>query len=255
MQSGEDPDISVLVVGDEARAVARQLRSSALQARGVRGTDQAVTLLGLSSSSHDVVLLTRSSGSTHLREEIRRLRDCVGESLLFVHVGGPADTSVDESVVGALDAGADDYVTDPLTPVVLAARIRARRRRTAAEARTGGKGGVLGDLLVDRFARRCAVGDREIGLRAKEFDLLDTLVSNAGRVVSRSALMSLVWDEHWFRSTKTLDVTMVGLRRRLRETAELAGGEVPEITTIRGVGYRLDPPRAAHLASAINPAR
>jgi DNA-binding response OmpR family regulator len=251
VQTGEDPDISVLVVGDEARATARQLRSSAMEARGVRGCDQAVTLLGLSSSSYDVVLLTRSSGSTHVREEIRRLRDCVGDGLLFVHVGG----HVDESVAGALDAGADDYVTDPLTPVVLAARIRARRRRTAVEARTGSRGGVLGDLLVDRFARRCAVGDQEIGLRAKEFDLLDTLVSNAGRVVSRSALMSLVWDEHWFRSTKTLDVTMVGLRRRLRESAELAGAEVPEITTIRGVGYRLDPPRDAHLASAMNPAR
>jgi DNA-binding response OmpR family regulator len=63
-------------------------------------------------------------------------------------------------------------------------------------------------------------------------------------------LMSVVWDEHWFRSTKTLDVTMVGLRRRLREAAEAAGALVPEIMTIRGVGYRLDPPGKIDLARA-----
>jgi DNA-binding response OmpR family regulator len=63
-------------------------------------------------------------------------------------------------------------------------------------------------------------------------------------------LMSVVWDEHWFRSTKTLDVTMAGLRRRLRETAEAVGGVVPEIITIRGVGYRLDPPGRVDLARA-----
>jgi DNA-binding response OmpR family regulator len=95
-------------------------------------------------------------------------------------------------------------------------------------------------LVVDRSARRCFVRDREVGLRAKEFDLLDALASNAGRVVTRTTLMNVVWDEHWFKSTKTLDVTMVGLRRHLREAADQVGGLVPQIRTMRAVGYRMD---------------
>jgi DNA-binding response OmpR family regulator len=126
-------------------------------------------------------------------------------------------------------------------PAVLAARIRARRRRRANEPRPVRRSGPHGDLVIDRSARRVFVRDHEIVLRVKEFDLLDTLASNAGRVVTRTTLMSVVWDEHWFRSTKTLDVTMVGLRRRLREAADLVDAVVPEISTIRGVGYRMDP--------------
>jgi DNA-binding response OmpR family regulator len=96
---------------------------------------------------------------------------------------------------------------------------------------------------VDVAARHCLLGDREISLRPKEFDLLARLASEPNVAVSREALMSDVWDEHWFGSTKTLDVHVAGLRSKLARTAEEATGQqlcLPAIVTLRGFGYRLE---------------
>ena len=103
-----------------------------------------------------------------------------------------------------------------------------------------------GALLVDPGARRVLVGGREITLRRKEFDLLARLAGSAGRAVPRGTLMSDVWDRNWFGSTKTLDVTMATLRRKLGEAAAATGAPAPTITTLRGHGYRLE--RHARLA-------
>jgi DNA-binding response OmpR family regulator len=208
-------------------------------------------LLGLGPEGYDALLLALPGREVDPVAEVRRLADCAGDALVFVLVDANARASAIANavndVVGLFDAGADDVITDPLSPDVLAARIRAWRRRGDAGA-SGRSDGLLGDLVLDRSARRCLIRDREVPLRAKELDLLDALAARAGRVVSRSVLMSVVWDEHWFRSTKTLDVTMAGLRRQLREVAAAVGGVVPEIMTIRGVGYRLDPPGRVDLA-------
>ncbi len=100
---------------------------------------------------------------------------------------------------------------------------------------------VVADLVVDIAARRCCIGGREVPLRAKEFDVLCLLARHRDHLVSREDLMSEVWDENWSRSTKTLDVTMAGVRRRLREVgAMVPGAVVPNIATLRGCGYRLD---------------
>jgi DNA-binding response OmpR family regulator len=102
---------------------------------------------------------------------------------------------------------------------------------------------VLHDLVVELRARRCLVAQREVPLRRKEFDVLRVLVRNRNRLVTRRELMHLVWDEDWCRSSKTIDVTVSGLRRRLREAAgAVAGSVVPPIITLRGLGYRLDGP-------------
>jgi DNA-binding response OmpR family regulator len=233
--------VSVLFVGRDARTAARLLRSPELEARGARSCDQAVTLLQLGNTEIDVVLVEPSGSWTHLMSDVRRLRENGPDRLIFVLV----DSALDAHLVEMLDQGVDDFVVDPVVPAVLAARVRARLRRLRPTS-TQRPRGVLGDLAVDRSARRCFVRDHEVMLRAKEFDLLDALVSNAGRVVTRTTLMSVVWDEHWFKSTKTLDVTMVGLRRRLRDAADQAGGLVPEIRTMRAIGYRLEvvPPSA-----------
>ncbi|MFE2212625.1 winged helix-turn-helix domain-containing protein [Streptomyces canus] len=100
----------------------------------------------------------------------------------------------------------------------------------------------LGDLVVDVAARRCALHGVEVPLRAKEFDVLAVLAERVGEAVSREALMAEVWDENGFGSTKTLDVTMASLRRRLTEAAEAGGrpARLPEITTLQGHRYRLD---------------
>jgi len=137
-------------------------------------------------------------------------------------------------VVIGLDSGAADYLTKPFRLAELLARVRAQLRRP------GGAPGanVLedGDVCLDLDARRVVVGGDEVLLRAKEFDLLAELLRHKGHALTREVLMSNVWDEHWFGSTKTLDVHMSSLRRRL---GEQPGGQ-SRITSLRGVGYRWD---------------
>ena len=135
-------------------------------------------------------------------------------------------------VIG-LDAGAVDYVRKPFALSELLARIRVHLRLVARDADVMV---VVGDVRADPASRRVWVGDDEIELRAKEFDLLVVLMGEAGRVVTRDRLMSEVWDEHWFGSTKTLDVTMASLRRKLGEEA----GEPSRVTALRNVGYRFE---------------
>jgi DNA-binding response OmpR family regulator len=130
-----------------------------------------------------------------------------------------------ETVAG-LDAGADDYVTKPFRLAVLLARVRAMLRRSVPLAL------AAGDVRVDEGSRRAWRGDRELGLSPKEFDLLAVLVREAGRAVTRERIMDEVWDVNWFGSTKTLDMHMSWLRRKL--------GEPPLIATVRRVGFRFE---------------
>jgi DNA-binding response OmpR family regulator len=138
-------------------------------------------------------------------------------------------------VIG-LDAGAVDYVSKPFRLAELLARIRVHLRR--ASVGSGPPVITVGDVTVDVESRRAWCDGQEIELRAKEFDLLALLVRHAGKVVTREQLMCEVWDEHWFGSTKTLDVHLASLRRRLGEEP----GQPSRIATLRGVGYRYELP-------------
>jgi DNA-binding response OmpR family regulator len=133
-------------------------------------------------------------------------------------------------VVEGLDAGADDYVAKPFRLGELLARVRALLRR-AAPAEMAARG-----IRLDADARRVFKDGEEIALTPKEFDLLALLLANAGSVVRRERLMSQVWDENWFGSTKTLDVHMSSLRRKLGDD----GADPELITTVRGVGFRFE---------------
>jgi DNA-binding response OmpR family regulator len=136
-------------------------------------------------------------------------------------------------IVLGLNAGADDYVVKPFRLAELLARVQARLRGR----RDGDDGPVrVGALTVDVAARRAWVEAVEVELRPKEFDLLALLAAEAGHVVGRERIMRDVWDEHWFGSTKTLDIHVSTLRRKLAALGPAA------ITTVRGVGYRLDAP-------------
>jgi DNA-binding response OmpR family regulator len=147
-----------------------------------------------------------------------------------------------DRVVG-LDVGADDYIAKPFALAELLARLRALLRRSAGALATpvaaadAGAGAEASphSLVVDADARRVFAGGREIALSTKEFDLLELLARDRGIVATRERLMDEVWDENWFGSTKTLDVTVARLRQKLDD----AGADV-RITTIRGVGFRLD---------------
>jgi DNA-binding response OmpR family regulator len=144
------------------------------------------------------------------------------------------DTELD--VVAGLDAGAIDYLTKPFRLAELLARVRAQLRTADQHSPSNQAHQKIGDLTIDRAARRVWVGIREVELRAKEFDVLTRLADAPGSVVRREELMEDVWDEQWYGSTKTLDVHMAALRRHLGEEA----GTNSRISTIRGVGYRLD---------------
>jgi DNA-binding response OmpR family regulator len=139
-------------------------------------------------------------------------------------------------VVAGLASGAVDYVTKPFRLAELQARIAAHLRQ--ASAGPSARSGVVevGDLGIDLDARRVTVGGEEVALRPREFDLLARLAADAGKVVRREDIMRDVWDEHWWGSTKTLDVHLNALRRKLGEEP----GSPSRITAIRGVGYRLE---------------
>jgi DNA-binding response OmpR family regulator len=141
-------------------------------------------------------------------------------------------------VVLGLDAGADDYVTKPFRLAELLARVRAHLRRSETPDPDHL---VVGDVEIDTGARRVRVGGQEIDLRAREFELLVFLARHAGSAVTRERIMTEVWDEHWFGSTKTLDMHISALRRKFGET--VGAEDAPSrITTLRGVGYRFELP-------------
>lgn len=141
-----------------------------------------------------------------------------------------------DRVVG-LDYGADDYLSKPFGLAELQARVRALLRRTGQQAAPAVVERRSDQVQIDQAARRVFYGDTEVMLTGKEYDVLDILVAQRGKVVSRDRLMADVWDENWYGSTKTLDVTIGRLR------AKLEGSEVAErIVAVRGVGFRLEGP-------------
>jgi DNA-binding response OmpR family regulator len=155
------------------------------------------------------------------------------------------DSEVD--VVLGLEAGAVDYVIKPFRLAELLARISSHLRMREAHEQARRDSAVVGgrieldDLSVDVAARRVSLTGEEISMRPKEFDVLRMLAESAGTVVTREQLIEQVWDENWWGSTKTLDVHINSIRRKLGEQA----GEPSRITTIRGVGYRLERHRPA----------
>ncbi|MGL5829950.1 MAG: response regulator transcription factor [Angustibacter sp.] len=141
-----------------------------------------------------------------------------------------AAAAEEEETVQALDAGADDYFIRPGHLPELLARVRAVLRRSGRLARPDAR------VRVDGAARRAFLDGRELTLSAKEFDLLSLLVGASGRVVTREQIMREVWRTEWFGATKTLDMHVSWLRRKLGEVR----GRPQFIVTVRGVGFRFE---------------
>jgi DNA-binding response OmpR family regulator len=219
----------LIVEDDEGIRVplARALEREGYEVDGVGDGEEALRLAA--GTDHDLVLVYVGLPGLDGLEVCRRLRaQAPTLPILFLTA---QDGELD--IVDGLDAGADDYITKPFRVSELLARVRAHLRRTTADPVEL----QAGDVRVDRGARRAWLGDAELELSPKEFDLLALLVGEAGRVVTRERIMSEVWDENWFGSTKTLDMHVSWLRRKLGEDAS----DPRHLMTVRGVGLRFEP--------------
>jgi DNA-binding response OmpR family regulator len=233
------PGLRILVVEDDhgiGEPLTEALGRAGFQVRWVTtGAD------ALAADAPDLVLLDLGLPDLDGLEVCRRLR-AAGPVPIIVLTA--RDDELDRVLL--LEAGADDYVLKPFGFRELVARIGAVHRRSSGALDRPGSGegddDGLGDrdpadhpgLVVDRRARRVHLRGTEVELTPKEFDLLAHLAAEPGRAHAREEILRQVWDEHWWGSTKTLDVHIASLRRKL--------GPPDWITTLRGVGYRFDPP-------------
>jgi two-component system, OmpR family, response regulator RegX3 len=142
-----------------------------------------------------------------------------------------------DRIVG-LELGADDYVVKPFSAREVVARIRAVLRRTDSPTRADAKPIEIGELRLDPAKREVTKDGEVLELSRKEFELLQLLMQNAGSVVTREQAFEDVWDTNWFGSTKTLDVHVSGLRRKLGDDSS----EPRFLHTIRGIGFRFTSP-------------
>jgi DNA-binding response OmpR family regulator len=211
---------SVLVVEDDPGIATQLVRGLS---RG--GYDVAHVTTGrdaLSRDDPDVVLLDLGLPDIDGVEICRQLRERSGVAIIVVTARGE-----EPERVLALDAGADDYLVKPFGLAELLARIRAVLRRV----RPGGEVLRHGPLTVDLRTRKVSVAGREVALTPKEFDILECLAADPGRVVSRQEILESAWDAHWYGPTKVLDVHVAALRRKL---------DMPGlIETVYGRGFRL----------------
>jgi DNA-binding response OmpR family regulator len=225
----------VLVVEDEEDIAFPLVRTLEREGYTVTWVEDGQTALAqLKKEQEDVVILDLGLPDMDGLEVCRKARDAGydGAIMIVTARGGELDR-----VVG-LDYGADDYLAKPFGLAELQARVRALLRRTGS---AGGAGdGVEPDadpdgLRIDVEARRVYAGSEEISLTGKEFEVLNILAANRDKVVSRGRLMADVWDENWYGSTKTLDVTIGRLRQKLESV-----GVTERVVAVRGVGFRLE---------------
>jgi two-component system response regulator RegX3 len=145
-----------------------------------------------------------------------------------------------DRVVG-LELGADDYVVKPFSAREVVARIRAVLRRTEAPEPVDERPLEVGEVRLDPAKREVTLRGDALELSRKEFELLHLLMRHAGAVVTRERLIDEVWDPNWFGSTKTLDVHVSGIRRKLGDDPS----EPRYVHTVRGVGFRFSTPEEA----------
>ena len=187
--------------------------------------DGASATAALANAAADLVLLDAGLPDVDGFTLCRQIRESYPD--LPIVLVTARDSEID--VVVGLDAGANDYVTKPFSMNILLARVRAHLR--AAEPQDPDAAIELGSLRVEPASYVTTVDGMPVELRPREFQLLVVLSRAAGRVVTRERLLADVWDLHWESSTKTLDMHVLALRRKL--------GDAIEISTVRGVGYRL----------------
>jgi len=231
----QSPGGRILVVEDEesiSQPFAEALRRAGFEAL-VTGTAAGAIELA-DSEDPDLVMLDLALPDGDGRDVCRELRRRSDVPIVMLTARG---TEMDK-IVG-LELGADDYVVKPFSAAEVISRIRAVLRRSARGNGSRSEEPVqVGEVELDPAARIARLRGEEMELSRKEFDLLAVLMRNAGRVVKREDLMSEVWDTNWFGSTKTLDVHVGWLRRKLGDDP----ADPTYIETVRGVGFRFAAP-------------
>jgi two-component system, OmpR family, response regulator RegX3 len=187
-----------------------------------------------SRGAFDLVLLDLMLPDGDGRDLARELRGTGSEVPIIILTARGTEL---ERVVG-LELGADDYVVKPFSGAEVIARMRAVLRRVRPAPEVVASELAVGPLRVELGSRRAYLDGAELALSRKEFDLLVELMSHAGEVVTREDLISRVWDENWFGSTKTLDVHVGWLRGKLGDDAS----DPRLLHTVRGVGFRFTGP-------------
>src|SRR4051812_12297890 len=193
--------------------------------------------LALFDATHpDIVLLDVMLPKLSGIDVCREIRNKSRVPIIMVTAKG----SEIDTVVG-LEVGADDYVTKPYRLRELVARMRAVLRRAPLEdhLQTSGDAIEVGDVHLDPLRHEVRVRGTEVALPLKEFELLELLLDNAGRVLTRETLIDRVWGPHYVGDTKTLDVHI----KRLRSKVEDDPSTPTRIVTIRGLGYKFEAPR------------
>jgi two-component system, OmpR family, response regulator RegX3 len=224
----------ILVVEDE-ESISTPF-AEALRRAGFRPvvTETAAGALEMAAEAEpDLVVLDLALPDGDGRDVCRELRRRSDVPIVMLTARG---TEMDR-VVG-LEIGADDYVVKPFSAREVISRIRAVLRRTGTRDPLPAAPIQIGEIEVDPAARIARRDGAELELSRKEFDLLTELMRHAGHVVTREDLMAKVWDVNWFGSTKTLDVHIGWLRRKLGDD----GAVSPPIETVRGVGFRFAAP-------------
>ena len=233
--NSSDSRIRLLVVEDEESFVdalhiglSREGFDVTIARDGQEGLD------AFAEKTFDIVLLDLMLPKVSGLDICRTIRTTSDVPIIIVSAKGE-----EVDMVLLLEMGADDYVTKPYRLRELVARVRAvlRRRETKGDTPVDNSLSLaLNDLRLDMDSRRCFVSGEEVKLRKKEFALLQILMENAGRVLTRDVLIDRVWGNDYVGDTKTLDVHI----KRLRTLVEPDPKVPTNITTVRGVGYRFE---------------
>jgi two-component system response regulator RegX3 len=202
----------------------------------VIAVDGREALAKFAESKPDIILLDVMIPEISGTEVCRTIRATSDVPIIMVTA---KDAEIDR-VVG-LELGADDYVTKPYSSRELVARIKAVMRRRTGEPFNNGDDGVLivGKIRVDLDKHMVTVDGKSIQLPLKEFFLLEFLMRNAGKVMTRNQLIDRVWGSDYYGDTKTLDVHIKRLRAKIEEDST----DPRIIQTIRGLGYKLENPK------------
>lgn len=220
----------VLVVDDEkliVKGIRFSLEQDEMKVDCAYDGEEALKLA--KENQYDIILLDVMLPVLDGFEVLKQIREFSNVPIIMLTAKGD-----DMDKILGLDYGADDYITKPFNILEVKARIKAIIRRSSKNSRMENSNIVIkGDLKIDVDARRVTIEGKEINLTAKEFDVLELLVTNPNKVFSREKLLNIVWDYEYPGDVRTVDVHI----RRLREKIEKNPSEPKYVYTKWGVGY------------------